>query len=234
MLPRRTLYTKVAARLELVGAKLIVRFRIDEFWPGPGGGAVALEWNDLIVTCDPGSPIPSLVGSWPVTKVMALADPDPTKDLPFPVPLIRRPQLGDAIVVGPEGQLTMFGTGFDPAGFREQFPTFDLLHHILFIDNGAIQGLVSGLGKSTLSFVVDFNFFHTGGLVQGDIRIAWPEAGVYHAYIVADPHPPLAAGNGDGPPPPSDATRLMRYPDDLEAAAARLHVVLPERQDKRR
>ena len=92
------------------------------------------------------------------------ADPSPNEPLPLAVPLARRPRTGDKIAVGPDGELTMFGTSFDSKGFIEQFSSFDLFHHLLLVDNGVIQGLVSAIGASSLGFVCDFNLFHTGGL----------------------------------------------------------------------
>ncbi|MFQ5507535.1 MAG: hypothetical protein ACE5F1_22455, partial [Planctomycetota bacterium] len=156
-----------------------------------------IEWNDVELICDGGNDLAPMDGEWKVRDLIVLQDSSPDQPFVPPVPY-RRPALDDPLVLE-NGNLHVLGTPLEASAFQARFPDYQVLQNLVLAENGVLQGFQALLGDPSspvpgLGIVSDFNFFSTGQVLQGDLRIVWGVGEVYHAYLVFERGTVLPSG----------------------------------------
>lgn len=241
----RSFYHTIHAKGTLVGDKMQVEYLLRE-WLLINNVPTEVGRDELQLTFMKGAKVEMTPGTWEVDKVLVVADTDPKNPLLFPAPIPKRVQIGDKLIVGASEITSLFGGDVTQAGFATAQPDLMIDFHDAFVGNAVAQGFLAIEGKPTLQYdnqgaVVEFNFFHTGKTLVGDLKGAWAAdlgkspTHLYHVYLTLSPSKfvPFALEGKDVDLLPAGGLGLssdvfgIRDPEALQDRFASYGVVLP-------
>jgi hypothetical protein len=189
----RSFYHTIYAKGTLVGDEMQVEYLLRE-WLLINNVATEVGRDELNLTFKKGVKVEMTPGTWAVDNVMLVADTDPKNPLLFPAPIPKRVTIGDKLIVGATEITSLFGGLVTQTGFAGSQPDLLIDFHDSYVGNAVAQGFLAIEGKPGLQYnnqgaVVEFNFFHTGNTLVGDIKGAWAAdlgkspTHLYHVYL---------------------------------------------------
>lgn len=220
--PLRSFYHTIYAKGTLVGDKMQVEYLLREFLL-LNKVVQEVGRDELNLTFVKGKKVELTPGTWQVDKALVVVDTDPKSPFLFPAPIPDRVIVGDKLVVGTNEITSLFGGVVSKSGFAAAQPDFDLKFHDAVVGNAIAQGFLAIEGKIAGKYdnqgaVMEYNFFHTGNNLVGDIKGAWAAdlgkspTRFYQVYLTLTPGKPMPSSLAGG----SDGTQLV----DLASFAA--------------